>query len=121
MTPDLKSTIKTFKDTQDINYSVAWIDCLATGKSSGRSIIRLGEHAKKDELPIELSYQPLSFESKTKINIFFNFPSTLMNPFLVKIFNVMYYWKNAFASKSKLISWDNYSQCVHFGEGRPEL
>ena len=34
----------------EYRYSVAWIDCLATGRSTGRGILDRGDHATLDEL-----------------------------------------------------------------------
>ena len=33
-------------------YSVAWIDCLARGAALGRSLLFLGEHARRAEVPM---------------------------------------------------------------------
>jgi decaprenylphospho-beta-D-ribofuranose 2-oxidase len=43
-------------------YSVAWIDCLARGKSLGRGVLTRGDHAIREELPggDPLAYRPRS-------------------------------------------------------------
>jgi FAD/FMN-containing dehydrogenase len=40
-----------FEELNSWTYSVAWIDCLQRGKSVGRSILTVGEHAAQAELP----------------------------------------------------------------------
>jgi len=46
---NLRQTLQSFYEHREATYSVAWIDCLANGKSFGRSILILGEHAQKKE------------------------------------------------------------------------
>jgi decaprenylphospho-beta-D-ribofuranose 2-oxidase len=44
-------------------YSVAWVDCLARGRSLGRGVLTRGDHAIREELPIggdPLAYRPRS-------------------------------------------------------------
>src|SRR5690606_19845931 len=48
---DLAQAISIFEESLDATYSVAWIDCLASGARLGRSLVMLGEHATLDELP----------------------------------------------------------------------
>ena len=47
---NLEETINSFHDHKNSTYSVAWIDCLASGDSFGRSILMLGEHVEKMNL-----------------------------------------------------------------------
>ena len=47
---NLKDTLSSFEKYHDSTYSVAWIDCLSTGKNFGRSVFMLGEHCQKDDL-----------------------------------------------------------------------
>ena len=62
-------------------YSVAWIDCLATCKSFGRSILMLGEHATENEISNKSIVYTI--RKKQKISFFFNVPSFLLNNFTV--------------------------------------
>ncbi|RXT04520.1 FAD-binding oxidoreductase [Ammoniphilus sp. CFH 90114] len=73
-------------------YSVAWIDCLATGRSMGRSVLMLGKHAGRDSLPAT-GGDPLSIRKKKKLNMPFNLPSLVLNPLSIGAFNALYYGK----------------------------
>src|SRR5207302_1795773 len=46
-------------------YSVAWIDCLARGRSLGRSVLTRGDHARYGELPVPARHDPLRFDAGT--------------------------------------------------------
>lgn len=74
-----------FEKYKSVNYSVAWIDCLAKGKGLGRSLLMLGEHAEDGMLDLP--------HHKT-INIPANMPQILLNPYSIKAFNSLYYHKN---------------------------
>lgn len=74
----------------DEKYSVAWIDCLATGKDFGRSILMTGRHAEKEELPRKIK-KPLDFKPSPPHSIPFYFPSFALNSWTVKTFNELYY------------------------------
>lgn len=72
-------------------YSVAWIDCLATGGSLGRSVLMRGNHTPIADLSLPARDTPLAVGSKPAKNVPFNFPSLLLNPLSVGAFNELYY------------------------------
>ncbi len=80
----IEAAFEAFEDNSNATYSVAWIDCLAKGKSLGRSVLMLGEHAEKGKLEIDL---------KEPITVPFNMPSALLNSMTVKAFNGVYWYR----------------------------
>jgi len=94
---NLTELLKAFKSYNSSTYSVAWIDCLSKGKSFGRSILFLGEHAKTGELKIPKS---------RKLNIPFFFPSFSLNNLTIRIFNSLYFTKNK--AKKDRINYDTF-------------
>ena len=81
----IEAACEAFEDNSNATYSVAWIDCLAKGKSLGRSVLLLGEHSKKGGLDID---------TKDPASIPFNTPSALLNSLTVKTFNSAYWHKS---------------------------
>ncbi len=90
---NLDQIFKLFDESEDWTYNVAWIDCLQTGKSIGRSIMMRGEHALSAELPQNLKKNPLRLNKKPLATIPFYFPGFVLNNLTVKIFNWLYYGK----------------------------
>ncbi len=83
-TDNLKETFEMFEKHKDYTYSVAWIDCLATGKHQGKCLLMVGNFRDDGKL----DYKP-----KQKLTIPFNFPSFTLNKWTVKAFNWLYYKK----------------------------
>lgn len=81
---NLDEVVARFEETKDFTYSVAWIDCLATGKNLGRSLLMVGEHATEGELT---AHKPGA------IPVPFELPAFLMNKFTMKMFNFLYFNK----------------------------
>ncbi|MEZ4847043.1 MAG: FAD-binding oxidoreductase [Bacteroidia bacterium] len=89
---NLTEILSMFDEFESVTYSMAWIDCLAPGRRQGRSILLKGEHATLDEVKnSDWKNHPLKVPNKFKINIPFDFPSFVLNPFTTRIFNFLYY------------------------------
>jgi decaprenylphospho-beta-D-ribofuranose 2-oxidase len=72
------------------DYSVAWIDALATGKTMGRSVLMRGNHAAAAEVPARLPHV-LATPTVPQWNLFVDFPSGTLNRLTVNAFNTAYY------------------------------
>ena len=74
----------------DDKYSVAWIDCLATGERLGRSVLMCANHAAHDSLPPTLQQPPAVKRARSMA---FDLPAMVLNPYAVKLFNAVYYYR----------------------------
>ena len=81
----IEAACEAFDSNSDATYSVAWIDCLSKGKSLGRSVIMLGEHAEQGGLEIN---------TRQKVSVPFSTPSSLLNSLTMKAFNTAYWYKS---------------------------
>ncbi len=96
---NLDEVFKLFEENADYTYSVAWIDCLKGGKSLGRSILMLGEHADDGNLTLM---------DKKEIAVPFFFPSFVLNKFTVKTFNSLYYLKQIKKKLERKMDFDKF-------------
>ncbi len=78
------------------------------GDKFGRSILILGEHAKKEELPENKKSNPLKLPAKKQIKFPFNLPSFVLNTFTVKVFNFLYYGKNFKREINNIVSYEPF-------------
>jgi decaprenylphospho-beta-D-ribofuranose 2-oxidase len=88
---DLDQALSELEQSHSSTYSVAWIDCMATGRHLGRSAILLGEHAKVDELEESRRAAPLARRVRKPKAIPVDFPDFALSGFNVKMFNHLYY------------------------------
>lgn len=95
----LEETFDTFERYKNVPYSVAWIDCLASGKSMGRSLLMTGDFLDDGDL---------RYHEKKTINIPKFFPSFLLNNFTVKIFNILYFNKALSKLSTKKVDIDSF-------------
>jgi FAD/FMN-containing dehydrogenase len=70
---------------RDFEYTVAWVDCLASGQQLGRGLFMRGNH---DDAETASPKQPASHISLT---IPFDFPPFVLNTLSMKAFNAVYY------------------------------
>ena len=102
---DLDETMSLFEASHDWPYSVAWIDCLARGRSLGRTLVLRGSPLRRGALPAPLAARPLRPARASRLRVPVDAPSFLLNRLSVGLFNAAYYgWGRARAG----------SQAVHF-------
>lgn len=105
---NLEEIIRLFDEYKHYTYSVAWIDCLKKGKSFGRSILMLGEHATLDDLPAGKKDKPLQLPKNKQITFPFNLPSFVLNKLTVKAFNFLFYGKNFKREINNVVSYEPF-------------
>jgi len=106
--PDLRSAIKAFEDGHKATYSVAWIDCMGQGRHLGRSLVMMGEHALRHELPAEKARAPFRTSARPQMSVPFDLPGNLLNGLTVRAFNAFYYAAGAGGRAQQLVDWDRY-------------
>lgn len=104
--PDLAAVMAGFEAAEDSTYSVAWIDCLASGSRLGRSLLMLGEHARTDELPA--GRDPFDVPRRRGRRVPVDFPGWALNRWSVRAFNELYYYRGRRADPVRLVDWDSY-------------
>ncbi|MBW8812440.1 MAG: FAD-binding oxidoreductase [Caulobacterales bacterium] len=107
-TRNLAAAMETFESAADATYSVAWIDCLSSGESLGRSIVTLGEHATVDELPAARRGAPFETPARPRLTAPIDAPSFALNRLTVGLFNAAYYAKGRMDAGVGLVGWDSY-------------
>ncbi len=106
--PNLESAMAAFERAQTATYSVAWIDCLGTGPNLGRSLLMLGEHADREELPRQRARAPFRIKSKRQLSVPFDFPAFALNGLTLRAFNTLYYRAGTRKAGTQLVDWDSY-------------
>lgn len=92
---------------KDDRYSVAWIDCLATGENLGRGVAMFGHHADAAHLPPKLGDPLMAKPSHNRI-MPFDLPSWILNPKTIGMFNDFYFKREGGKRKTFLSGYDSY-------------
>ncbi len=116
---NLEEAMAVFEENSTWTYSVAWIDTLSGGRNAGRSVIVLGEHAKRTEMPNyasirredgarDASVTRYKLKLKRQLSVPFDFPSFFLNPVTVGAFNYFYYHKSPARGKDEVVDYDTF-------------
>ena len=103
-TANLDESLELLENHQASQYSVAWLDCRAKGKKSGRSVVFSGSHVDSEDKP---SPKPVKVIKRMQLNLPFNSPAFLLNSLTIGLFNGTYY-KFAGKQAQKKIHFDSY-------------
>jgi decaprenylphospho-beta-D-ribofuranose 2-oxidase len=88
-------------------YSVAWVDCLSRGRALGRSVVMLGNEAQPDDIRRELGAGPFDRHGeKRRRAVPIGFPSFMLNSYVVRAFNTLYY--AAQADRRRIVDYESY-------------
>ncbi|MEO8348339.1 MAG: FAD-binding oxidoreductase [Acidobacteriota bacterium] len=87
-------------------YSVAWIDCLASGRALGRSVLMRANPAGERDLPAGIR-DPLSIRRGRSWSVPFDFPTWGLNRSTVGVFNEAFYRRHSSRS-GQLVDFDTY-------------
>ena len=93
-TPDLDTTLDLMESGDHAyDYSVAWVDLMATGRNTGRAILDRGRFAPLDQLSAKQQRNPLEFRPGTAATFPSLVPINLITPLTVAAFNEAWYRK----------------------------
>ncbi len=106
--PDLDAALAAFEETYSATYSMAWIDCAASGARMGRSIVMNGEHATRADLPARLRMNAFATPRHGGPRVPADLPGFVLNPWSIRAFNELYYRKGALARPSSLVGWASF-------------
>lgn len=81
-------------------YTVAWIDCVGTGKNFARGIFMAGDH---DTVP-----RPLKRSKTSRLSLPFDLPEFMLNHGTVGIFNTLYYNRQRSKVKSSSLDYEPF-------------
>lgn len=95
----LEAVCAGFEENAGSTYSVAWIDCIATGSKLGRSLLMLGEHAVTGGLDVA---------PQKPLNVPVDAPDLLLNQQFIQLFNSLYYQKARLSGSQQRLSYESY-------------
>lgn len=86
--------------SSQVEYTVAWIDCISQGKNFARGIYMQGDHSEVLETK-KPSREP-------RLSVPFDFPSWALNPTTMRVFNELYYRKQLRRHVTSLVDYEPF-------------
>jgi len=83
-----------------IEYTVSWIDCVATGRNFARGIFMQGDHSPVPE--------PLTTSKEPWLALPVDLPNIALNRFSIGLFNTLYYNKQLGKTKTGLVDYEPF-------------
>jgi decaprenylphospho-beta-D-ribofuranose 2-oxidase len=108
---------KMLSDDSRYRYSVAWIDCLASGARLGRSVLTRGNHARLEELAPRDRKTASVFAPTTRIRTPRWMPNGLLNSLTVRAFNELWFRKAPRAERDAIQSMTQFFHPLDAVEG----
>ena len=101
------------KASQHVEYTVAWIDCVSTGKNFCRGIFMQGDHSEQPDV--------LTPTPEPKLSMPVDLPGFMLNRFTVGAFNTAYYNKQLGKHKVALMDYEPFfyplDKVLHWNRG----
>ena len=105
---NIDAVLEAFDTTdEDYTYSVAWVDCLATADSLGRSVLMRANPAMPIDVPPGRAGKPLRTPHHLKASVPFDFPGFVLNPLSIRAFNETFYAMSR-PAKGKGVDYEKY-------------
>lgn len=105
---NLDAALAAFEAAEAATYSVAWVDCLASGSAVGRSLVMLGEHASVAELGPKEADDRFAMRAKSPKRMPIDAPAFMLNRLSVGAFNRLYHAKGKASRGASLVGWQPY-------------
>lgn len=107
--PDLDDLMHRMTERDnEFTYSVAWIDCLATGRNLGRSVLTRGDFAAVESLPSLIAHRPFDVDAAPELAAPPWAPSGLLNRLTVRAFNEMWFRKAPKLERSRPTTYRSF-------------
>jgi len=91
-TKDLDGVLAAISESDSkYQYSMAWVDALAHGKSLGRSVLMRGNFASPGDLPARGRSNPFHVPGRFQPFMPIDLPQFVLNPLSIGAFNTLYY------------------------------
>lgn len=96
---NLEEALATFESCRGSTYSVAWIDCQATGSRTGRSLVMLGAPAASGTLDAP---------GRRQLSVPVDLPGRLLNAHTIRAFNALYYHRVRARPSSRRLHYEAF-------------